>query len=415
MGFPSIKLGEIVDVKGGKRLPKGEVFVDQITPHPYIRARDVRDGKITFDTPVYISEETHSKISRYITNAGDVCITIVGANVGDVGQVPAFLDGANLTENTVKLISDSEYHVPGYIKYALLTNDAQKQMKNFAAGAAQPKLGIYKIKEVEIPYPDFATRQEIDRILEQYDNLIENNNRRIAILEDMAQSLYREWFVKFRFPGYQDCEFKESELGLIPEGWEVKTASDVIEIGPKTSLPKEGEKPFVPMPSISTTSMIINDIEMRAGNGGTKFKNGDTLFARITPCLQNGKIGYVQFLDQTNPIGFGSTEFIVLRSKSLTPEFVYCLSRSNDFRAHAINSMAGADGRQRVKNECFNSFYLASPTKNLLDKFTEIAEPSFREIFTLNQKNKNLRKQRDLLLPKLISGSIALEGGNNDY
>jgi type I restriction enzyme S subunit len=203
-------------------------------------------------------------------------------------------------------------------------------------------------------------------------------------------------------------QLEDSPLGQFPEGWGLKLATDIIDFAPKMSLPKYGVKPFVAMPSISTSSMIIGDIEMRAGNSGTKFMNGDTLMARITPCLQNGKIGFVQFLDETNPIGFGSTEFIVMRSKDLTPEFVYCLARSDTFKGNAINSMAGADGRQRVKNDCFNSYYLAVPPKDILDQFSALAEPAFKEIFTLGQKNKNLRKQRDMLLPKLISGKINL-------
>jgi len=252
------------------------------------------------------------------------------------------------------------------------------------------------------------TQQRVGNLLSNYDNLIENNNRRIAILEDIAQSLYREWFVHFRFPSHEKCQFKDSELGQIPEGWEVKSATEVVEFAPKMSLSKEEAKPFVSMPNVSTTSMIIDKIEMREGNSGTKFMNGDTLMARITPCLQNGKTGFVQFLDEENPIGFGSTEFIVMRSKELTPEFVYCLARSDSFRATAINSMAGADGRQRVKNDCFNSYLLAVPPKYYLEKFSLIAEPIFKDVFSLNKKNKNLTKQRDMLLPKLISGKVVI-------
>ena len=151
--YPQIKIGQIADVKGGKRLPKGHDLILAETKHPYVRARDIKDGKITFNDPVYLTEETHDKIRRYVANKDDVCITIVGANVGDVGIIPQELDGANLTENAVKLIGKTDDYVPKFILFALLANDPQKQMKNFAAGAAQPKLGIYKINEVQISYP----------------------------------------------------------------------------------------------------------------------------------------------------------------------------------------------------------------------------------------------------------------------
>ena len=409
MAMPSrIKISDIANVKGGKRLPKGHDLLKVKTSHPYIRARDIRDGKITFDEPVYINDETYKKIKKYIVDKDDVCITIVGANVGDVGQVPTFLNKANLTENAVKIIGKSDDYVADFVKYALLTDDAQKQMKNFAAGAAQPKLGIYKINEVEIPYPQIETRKSISEILNTYDNLIENNNRRIAILEEMARSLYREWFVNFRFPGHQNTKFIDSPLGKIPKGWEVMSASEAIDINPRTKLPKEGEKPFVPMSGLSESSMLIGDIQMKSGNSGTKFINGDTLFARITPCLENGKTGFVQFLNEENPVGFGSTEFIILREKLLNSEFIYTLSRSDDFRNHAIKSMTGATGRQRVQNASFDSFMLSVPPKKLLSIFQKAINPKFQEIFILNKKNINLKNQRDLLLPKLISGNINL-------
>ena len=105
------------------------------------------------------------------------------------------------------------------------------------------------IENFHIPYPQFTTK--IAAILSAYDNLIENNTRRIAILEEMAQSLYREWFVHFRFPGHEKKRLVESELGLIPEGWEVVKASYAVEIDPPTKVLKEGDKPFVSMGSLS--------------------------------------------------------------------------------------------------------------------------------------------------------------------
>ena len=171
-------------------------------------------------------------------------------------------------------------------------------------------------------------------------------------------------------------------------------------------IPKEGLKPFVPMGSLSETSMLIADIEEREGNSGSKFQNGDTLFARITPCLENGKTGFVQFLPSDDAVAFGSTEFIVLRSRALCPEYVYALARSDEFRANAIKSMSGATGRQRVKEACFDAFLLAQPDAETLQRYREIVQPMFAMIRKLAAKNANLRATRDLLLPKLISGEL---------
>ena len=250
------------------------------------------------------------------------------------------------------------------------------------------------------------TQRKIAAVLSAYDDLIENNTRRIKILEEMAQAIYREWFVEFRFPGHEQVEMVESQLGLIPQGWEVVTASQAISINPTASVPRHTEKPFVPMKSATEHSMLITDFEQRTSNSGAKFKNYDTLFARITPCLENGRTGFVQFLSSDDIIALGSTEFIVLRSKTLNPYFVYLLAQTHDFRDNAIKSMTGATGRQRVVNQCFDNYFLPSPDQDSLRQFECIIAPLFKQVQNLCEKNTNLRQTRDLLLPKLISGEI---------
>jgi type I restriction enzyme S subunit len=198
----------------------------------------------------------------------------------------------------------------------------------------------------------------------------------------------------------------ESELGLVPEGWQVQAASTAMDINPSTKVPKEGLKPFLAMNCLSDASMLIDAPGERDGNSGSKFRNGDTLFARITPCLENGKTGFVQFLPSDEAVAFGSTEFIVLRSRTLTPEFVYLLARSDAFRDNAIKSMSGASGRQRVREACFDTFRLANPDQETLAKFVAVTRPMFQLIQSLARKNSNLRTTRDLLLPKLISGEL---------
>ena len=155
-------------------------------------------------------------------------------------------------------------------------------------------------------------------ILSPFDVSIENNLRRVRILERAARLVYREWFVEVRAP------MEPAARRLLRE---------CLEVNPKVVVPREGEKPFVPMGALSNHSMLIGNVEQRTGNSGSKFTNGDTLFARITPCLENGKTGFVQFLPDARSVAFGSTEFIVLRSRTLTPEFVYLLARTDEFRA----------------------------------------------------------------------------------
>ena len=278
--------------------------------------------------------------------------------------------------------------------------------QNTLIGSTVDRIPIAKFPDFPITVPSLAAQRKIAAILSAYDDLIENNLRRIKILEEMAQNLYREWFVKFRFPGHQHARFTDSPLGQIPEGWEVKVMSDAITVRPSLPVAKNGNIPFVSMSSLSNNSMLVSDIDYRSKASGARFQNGDTLFARITPCLENGKTGFVQFLPTDDAVACGSTEFIVLRSKTVCPEYVYLMARSEKFRDNAIKSMSGATGRQRVREECFDQFLLAQPPEEILEHFQESAHPQFKMIDSLNRRNQSLRRTRDLLLPKLISGEV---------
>ena len=312
--------------------------------------------------------------------------------------------------NTTLYVRDFKGNDPLFLSYFLKTLNLAYQN---TAGAV-PGLNRNALHLLSVTVPPVPTQRKIASILSAYDDLIENNTRRIEILEEMAQTIYREWFVNFRFPGHEKVKMVESELGLIPEGWEVTKASDAMSMNPRTRVPKEGEKPFVPMGSLSHKSMLITGIETRSGNSGSKFKNGDTLFARITPSLENGKTGHVQFLPFREAVAFGSTEFIVLRSETLSPEYIYLMARSDEFRDNAIKSMTGASGRQRVQEESFDKFLLAHPRQEALEEFSEIVSPMFRQIQIASEKNDCLRRTRDLLLPKLISGEVDVENLNSD-
>jgi type I restriction enzyme S subunit len=308
--------------------------------------------------------------------------------------------------DTTLWVKDFHGNSPKFTYYFLGTLN----LANFDVGAANPSLNRNHVHLLPVYWPPVFIQHTIADILSAYDDLIENNARCIAILEEMARSLYHEWFVKFRFPGYENVKMVESEMGLIPEGWEIKPVSSAVYINPSTHISRVDEKPFVPMSSLSNNSMLIENIELREGNSGSKFKNGDTLFARITPCIENGKIGYVQFLPSADATAFGSTEFIVLRSKTLCPEYVYLMARTDDLRDHAMKSMSGATGRQRVQVSCFDTFFIAQPDPFVLAKFQALVSPIFQNIHALAQRNARLRRARDLLLPKLISGEIDVSG-----
>lgn len=276
-----------------------------------------------------------------------------------------------------------------FLYYVFLFQGRIGAFSGLFTGATIKHLPKDKLAQIQVPVPPLPTQRRIADILSAYDDLIENNTRRIAILEYMARRLFEEWFGR-------DAVSGEAEPVRIDA---------LIDFDPKTKVAKEGWKPFLPMPCVPTNSMAVSQWEEREGNAGSKFLNGDTLLARITPCLENGKTAFVDFLPE-GTAGFGSTEFIVMRGRVVPPEFVYCLARSDAFREHAIKSMSGATGRQRVSSAAVAQFEIASPHPERLEKFGEAARPMFAMVRSLANANTNLRTTRDLLLPKLISGQI---------
>ena len=388
----------LIDYRG-KTPPKTGAGVRLVT------AKVVKGGQIHDEPAEYIAADFYDEwMRRGLPQKLDVLLT----TEAPLGEVAILRNDARiaLAQRIILLRAKPGLLDPLYLFYALQSDFGQGELKARASGTTVLGIKQSELRKVRVPAFPLPVQQRIAGILSAYDELIENSQRRIKILESMARALYREWFVHFRFPGFESAPRVPSPIGEIPQGWEVKRVTNAIQVNPRVIVPRDGEKPFVPMGCLANDSMLISDIESRGGNSGSKFQNGDTLFARITPCLENGKTGFVQFLPDASAVAFGSTEFIVLRSASLSPEFVYCLARSDEFRGVAIKSMSGATGRQRVQEKCFDDFKIAQPPQELLDQFSTIVAPSFRLIYKLYLQVQNLRRTRDLLLPRLMSGQI---------
>ena len=223
------------------------------------------------------------------------------------------------------------------------------------------------------------------------------------LLEEAAQRLYKEWFIDLCFPGHETTPIVDG----VPEGWTRCCLENVISFNPKVFLSKERLKQSIPMSALSTTSMVLdfNEFTTTYSNAGSKFQNGDTLLARITPCLENGKTAFVSGIESSEG-AVGSTEYIVMREKGITPYMVYLLARTEDFRQAAINSMTGSDGRQRAQVDKLKTLPYLKPTIQVIELFARCVEPMFIQIQTKNKQNMELKQARDRLLPKLMSGEI---------
>ncbi len=364
-------------------------------PHPFIQTGDVKHAGL------YITsfEQTYSEAGleqSKLWPAGTLCITIA-ANIADTAVLGI---DACFPDSVIGFIPHENKADARFVKY-LFDATIQRRVQQFTQGAAQDNLSQEKLLSIEFPVPGLGEQARIADVLSAYDDLIENNRRRMALLEEAARQLYHEWFVRPRFPGHEHTRITNG----VPEGWERMPTPEAIDINPRTQLSDEPEQWSVEMADLPADSLVILQATKREGRSGSKFRNGDTLFARITPCLENGKTAFVDFMED-GETGRGSTEFIVLRARRVSPEFCYCLARTYAFRENAIKSMVGSSGRQRVQESCFSKFLVLVPPTTPLSLFTDAVRPQFRQIKTLHAQNKKLRAARDLLLPRLMSGEL---------
>lgn len=381
--------------------------VDSETPYKMIRTTNVKGGFIDIDDVRYVSKDTFEKWTRRSQpRYGDVILSRE-APVGEVGRC-TFPDDQNifLGQRLFHYRPDPTKLDWNFLAYVLQSSAVQGRFHGRSFGATVPHVKVGDAESLLIPCPPLDEQRRIGTVLANYDDLIAANQRRIALLEDAARCLYREWFVHLRFPGYESAPI----VNGVPAGWQRRSFAELVLINPRTPFAKDVERPFVEMSSLSETLMVIGPRSARTISGGAKFRNGDTLFARITPCLENGKTGYVQFLEDEQAVASGSTEFIVFRSKSVNPWWVYCTAREDGFREHAIRSMSGADGRQRVSTECFDKFIALLPSQTVLDQFEAVVAASFPLIEQLCRQNQKLAEARDLVLPKLMSGQLDVSG-----
>lgn len=400
MNWVEKPLRDVADFELGKMLDQAKNQGDLL---PYLANVNVRWGDFDLDN-LRKMRFTASEMKRFSLRDGD----IVMCEGGEPGRC-ALWRGQRDNMMFQKALHRIRPHAgldSVFLYYAFLNIGQANGFAPYFTGATIKHLPRQQLAKVPVRFPDLNQQRSIAVLLQTYDDLIATNQRRIALLEDAARRLYREWFVHLRFPGHEAVPVQDG----LPQGWQRATFADLVQINPRTPFEKGVERPFVEMAALSETSMVIGLRANRVISGGAKFKNGDTLLARITPCIENGKTGFVQFLESDDAVASGSTEFIVLRNGKVNPWWIYCAAREDGFREHAIRSMSGSDGRQRVNTDCFAQLVALLPPQNVLDQFAAAVADSFALIEELTKQNTSLARARDLLLPKLMSGQLDVSG-----
>lgn len=242
------------------------------------------------------------------------------------------------------------------------------------------------LKKLNIALPSEKEQKIIGRYLYTIDQKISINQAINDNLQQQAFALFEQLLIN---AGDVEC-----------------SVADIAHLNPKRALAKNQEAKCIEMSQLSTSGAFPSGWEKRPFTGGMRFSNGDTLLARITPCLENGKAAFIDFLD-TLEVAFGSTEYIVLASKGeVPPEFLYCLARYPAFSDYAVKNMNGSSGRQRVSAETIGQFKLPRPSTNELKRFGNAVSSLFLKMRFNSLENICLSSLRDSLLPKLISGEL---------
>jgi type I restriction enzyme, S subunit len=368
-----------------------------------LRSRNIRGGRLDLAAqPSFTTEADFKKrVKRAAPRAGDLVITRE-APMGEVCMIPPGLRCC-LGQRMVLLRPDDARMDGRYLLFALQSPEVQHQIRaHEGTGSTVSNLRIPALESLGIPAPPLDEQRRIAAVLGALDDKIELNRKMNRTLEEMAQAIFKSWFIDF--DGHNDLV--DSEIGPVPRGWEVGSPDAFVEFDPTIPLRKGTDAVYADMKAIPTSGPAVSEWTRRAYAGGTRFQQGDTLLARITPCLENGKSALVDFLAD-GEVAFGSTEFIVLRPRPGVPRvWPYCLVRHEPFRAHAIANMTGSSGRQRVSAGALLGFRLAVPPAEVLRRFGAVSDPLFERITANTRESTTLASLRDALLPKLISGEL---------
>ena len=409
-------LEALIDYRG-KSPPKSNAGI------PVLSAKVVKTSGLLRPIEQMIAPDYYPKwMTRGVPKPDDVVMT-TEAPMGEVIQLNEETAGFALGQRIVCMRGKAKKLDNTFLRYLLVSPVQQEILASYATGTTVLGISQKALRSMPISFPSHVEQKNIGQILAALDDKIEMNRRMNETLEAMARAIFKDWFVDFGptlakvqgrapylapelwdlFPGNLDEEGK-------PSGWVVRTASDLFEFNPRESVKKGTNAPYLDMAALPTLGAVPDGPMHRAYKSGSKFRDGDTLIARITPCLENGKTAYMFDLG-SNVVGAGSTEFIVIRSRAPLPKPAsYILAREAEFRDHAVRSMTGTSGRQRASHEALSRYELVVPTDDRVwAALGDLANPLMNGVIANARESRTLAQTRDFLLPKLMSREIRLQ------
>ncbi|RVB77205.1 restriction endonuclease subunit S [Mesorhizobium sp. M6A.T.Cr.TU.014.01.1.1] len=412
---------------------KADVYVPEGVP--VIRGTNIGQHRTLKGDWVFVTDRFADGIENCVVKPGDLIFPHRGA-IGEVALIEQHHGRMVLSTSMMKFRPNPQKASSEFLYYFFRSDAGRNEILRFGSQVGTPGIGqpLTSLRQFRAPLPPLYVQHSIAEVLSALDDKIDLNRRMSETLEAMAQAIFRDWFVEFgptrrKVEGATDpvaimgglvldpdlarqvADLFPATVGEdgLPDGWFSVTASRLIEFNPSEPLKRGAVAPYSDMSSLPTVGTIAEPPILREFGSGMRFRNGDTLFARITPCLENGKAAFVDFLPDGKSVGWGSTEFIVLRARPSVPApFAYLLVRHDEFRDRAIRSMTGTSGRQRAQADSVASFLTVQANEQVFEAFGQLIVPLFDLISANGRQSRTLAANRDLLLPKLMSGAIAV-------
>jgi type I restriction enzyme, S subunit len=410
--WPAVRLREIADPARRWAL-NGGPFGSNLTTRDYVPAGVpvIRGGNLSgggrfsFESLVFVTEAKADELAANNAHPGDLVFTQRGT-LGQIGLIPdnSPFPRFVISQSQMKLTPDLSAAEALFLYYYFAHPETVHTIQNLAIQAGVPHINLEVLREFEVPLPPLVVQRQIASILCAYDDLIENCVCRISVLDEMARALYREWFLRFLFPGHENIALMDSDIGKIPKGWRAERAG-AIAIETRRSVPKgalESSARYVGLEHIPRRSLALGSWEETANLGSNKlaFARGEILFGKIRPYFH--KVAVAPF------DGVCSADtFVVSAREPLARSFLTCLLSSDAFVAHASATANGAK-MPRANWPVMMDFPIAIPPEYLLRAFSSLIEPLIDDQRSLVLQIENLHKTRDLLLPRLMSGQLSV-------
>ena len=374
---------------------------------PFITISNIDNlNKIDFSNVMYVPDNYYDGLdTKRKPQKNDILYSVVGT----FGK-PVYIDNDDkfvFQRHIAILRPNLEKIVPKFLYHIMLSREFYAQADTLAIGAAQRTISLTALRKMKVDIPSLEMQNKITSILAKYDDLIANNNKRIKILEKMAENLYQEWFVRFRFPEYETAEFVDG----VPKGWKrehIEYFYDTSSGGtPSRSNERnyiDGTIPWIKTGEIKDTIIVDTDehiTDLALKNSSAKLFPKDTVIMAMYG-VNIGKLGYLGDNMACNQAACVFVDKSTINSK----HYLFQLLKS--MREYLLNIGFGA-AQQNLSQQLINKIKITMPDKFILELFEDAIEPMYQSIKILNKQNQNLIKQRDYLLPRLMSGKLQVK------